>query len=109
MRLALRLGAILSGATEKQLSILSRFAELLGEAYQTSDDLLDLQEDAPLADSKLAARRPTFAFECGAQEARRRVANFVAEAKSVLASEFGESVPARILCEMTDYIAAREA
>ncbi len=106
MRLALRVGAILSGATEGQLIALSRYAELLGEAYQTSDDLLDLREDALLAMN--AARRATFALELGATDAKKRLANFIAEAKAVLIAEFGRTPPAQLLCEMADYIAARE-
>ncbi len=39
MRLSLRVGAILAGANSNQLKNLSRFAELLGDAYQISDDL----------------------------------------------------------------------
>jgi len=107
MRLALRVGAILSGATDGQLAALSRYAELIGEAYQTSDDLLDLREDALL--SIATTRRATFANERGAQDTKKRVADFVYEAKSALAAEFGTTQPARLLCDMADYIAAREA
>jgi len=107
MRLALRVGAILSGATDTQLTSLSRYAELLGEAYQTSDDLLDLREDAAL--SIASARRATFAIERGAQDAKKRVASFVAEAKATLIVEFGATTPALLLCDMADYIASREA
>ena len=45
MRLSLRVGAILAGANQLELSHLSHFAELLGDAYQLSDDLIDLEED----------------------------------------------------------------
>ncbi len=107
MRLALRVGAILSGATEEQLAALSRYAELIGEAYQTSDDLLDLREDALL--STATTRRATFANERGAPDTKKRVANFVREAKNALVTEFGATPPARLLCDMADYIAAREA
>ncbi len=106
MRLALRVGAILSGATKGQLIALSRYAELLGEAYQTSDDLLDLREDAKL--TLTAARRATFALERGAADAKKRLANFIAEAKAVLTAEFGRTQPTQLLCDMADYIAARE-
>lgn len=107
IRLALRVGAILSGATDGQLAALSRYAELIGEAYQTSDDLLDLREDALL--STATTRRATFANERGAKDTKERVAHFVHEAKNVLAAEFGTTLPARLLCDMADYIAAREA
>lgn len=107
MRLALRVGAILSGATDKELAALSRYAELIGEAYQTSDDLLDLREDALL--SSATTRRSTFANERGAPDAKERVAHYVAEAKRAIAAEFGTTQHARLLCDMADYIAAREA
>lgn len=106
MRLALRLGAILSGARERQLDALSRFAELLGQAYQLSDDVLDLAEDAALSAGGL--RPPTLALKRGAQDARLRIATLVAQAKQVLADEFGPARPARLLGHVADYIATRE-
>ncbi|HEV2762377.1 MAG TPA: polyprenyl synthetase family protein [Pyrinomonadaceae bacterium] len=107
IRLALRLGAILSGARERQLEALSRFAELLGHAYQISDDLLDLAEDAAQATSGL--RPPTLAFERGAPDARLRVASLVSQAKGVLRAEFGPTTPARLLGVVADYISERKS
>jgi len=106
IRLALRLGAILSGAEARQLSALSDFAGLVGEAYQISDDVLDLTEDAALV---AGARRATLAAERGAQDARLRIDSMTARAKEILVVEFGESRPARVLCQIADYIAGREA
>lgn len=105
MRMALRLGAILSGASENQLNVLSQFSELLGDAYQTSDDLLDLQEDLHI--SQTTERRRSFALAQGAAKAEIRVANLISTAKDVLLTEFGEREPANLLCAMADYIAAR--
>lgn len=107
IRLALRVGAILSGASEQQLAALSRFAELIGDAYQTRDDLLDITEDAALA--SIAARRLTFALEHGERDTNLHVAALVAEAKETLVTEFGTSRPTRLLCEMADYIAERNS
>lgn len=106
IRLALRVGAILSGASEQQLAVLSRFAELVGVAYQTRDDMLDIAEDAALASA--AARRRTFALEHGERDTTLRVAALVAEAKETLMTEFGLTRPTRLLCEMADYIAERK-
>lgn len=105
IRLSVRVGAILCGAGETELDALSRFAALLGEAYQTGDDVLDLQEDAALTEG--AARRATFALERGAHDARRRINALTSKAKSVLWAEFGETRPAQMLCQMADYIAER--
>jgi geranylgeranyl diphosphate synthase, type II len=106
IRLALRVGAILSGADERQLTALSSFAELLGEAYQTRDDMLDMQEDSALLNA--AARRPTFALERGEQDTSQRVAALIVDAKQALIAEFGPTRPARLLCEISDYIAERK-
>ena len=107
VRLALRLGAILSGASRRQLDALSRFAELLGQAYQISDDVLDLAEDAALAAGGL--RPATLAFERGPRDARLRVARLVAEAKDLLDAEFGPTPPARLLAVVADYVSTRKS
>ncbi len=107
MRMALRVGAILCGANDDQLYTLSRFAELLGDAYQTSDDLLDLQEDLQI--SQATERRANFALEQGFEQAKNRVRQLVGEAKNVLHLEFGASEPANLLCAMADYITERKA
>ena len=41
----MRLGAILAGATEKQLESIYHFGQMLGRAFQITDDLLDLTSD----------------------------------------------------------------
>src|SRR5207253_2275850 len=41
IKLSLRVGAVLTGADARQLETLSRFAELVGNAYQMRDDLVD--------------------------------------------------------------------
>ena len=58
MRLALRVGAILAAANYLELAQLSRYAELLGDAYQLSDDLIDWQEDG-----EIFAGNKTFAIQ----------------------------------------------
>jgi octaprenyl-diphosphate synthase len=46
--LACELGAILSGASPEQIARLSAFGELLGMAFQITDDILDFTGDAAL-------------------------------------------------------------
>jgi len=105
VRLALRLGAILSGANAAQLIALTKFAELLGDAYQTSDDLLDLDEDVALTFN--SGRSATLTIERGRRTATRRINASTHKAKQILTEQFGETTPARLLCEMAEYIAAR--
>lgn len=105
MRLALRTGAILSGATYIELASLSRFAELMGDAYQLSDDLIDLEEDGEI----FTEDRKTLALEHGAASAKMRLDSIIDEAKRVLIDNF-ESSPARsVLIQLTDYLAERGA
>jgi len=107
IRLALRLGAILSGASESQLVALSNFAALTGEAYQIGDDLLDLSEDAAIAVGD--GRRATLALERGPEQARSRLAVMTAQAKHILSDEFGDTRPAGLLAALADYIATRKS
>jgi geranylgeranyl diphosphate synthase type II len=105
MRTALLLGAILSGASAGQLDALARYAELLGDAYQISDDVHDLAEDAALAGAM--ARPATLAFRRGASDARRRVSSLLDEAKAAVLGEFGASSAPLRLCALADHIALR--
>lgn len=107
MRLALRVGAILSGADYLQLAVLSRFAELLGDAYQASDDLIDLAEDAGIAND--SGRGQTFANSFGSSEAAFRLSRLVSQAKELLIHEFPANNAAHLLCDMADYIAERKS
>jgi geranylgeranyl diphosphate synthase type II len=107
IRLALRVGAILSGASERQLQALSRFAELIGTAYQTRDDMLDMKEDDALVAT--ASRRLTFTLERGERDSHLRLDALVASAKETLICEFGPTPPAQLLCELADYVVSRES
>jgi geranylgeranyl diphosphate synthase type II len=105
MRLSLRVGAILAGASHLDLAALSRFAELLGDAYQLSDDLIDLEEDACL----FGDEQKTFAINEGKQAATRQLQEIIKEAKRVLTENFEPSEARRCLLEFTDYMAERKA
>lgn len=108
IRMAVCTGAIQSGASDSQTNALCEFAELLGDAYQTSDDLLDLTEDLHV--SNQSDRPKTLALEHGLETARARVAHLISTAKNVLRREFGASAkPTALLCAMADYIAERKA
>lgn len=108
IRMAICTGAIQVGATDRQTDALCNFAELIGDAYQTSDDLLDLTEDLHI--STQTARAKNFALEAGISDARARIANLTEKAKTRLQNEFGaHEKPTKLLCAMADYIAERQA
>jgi geranylgeranyl diphosphate synthase, type II len=103
MRLALRIGAILAGANYLELAQLSRFAELVGDAYQLSDDLLDLEEDNAIFSEK------TFALNQTQETAERKLKTIVGEAKRLLIENFPSSEARTCLIHLTDYLAERKA
>lgn len=105
MRLSIRVGAILAGANPIDLVKLSRFAELLGDAYQLGDDLIDLDED----DAIFAADRKTFAGNEGRAAAERRLVNMIDDAKRVLVENFPSSEARSCLIQFADYLAERRA
>ncbi len=107
IRMALRVGAVLSNANESQLKALSEFADLIGDAYQTSDDLIDLQEDSTLFVD--ASHNQATTQKSPVSKARQRVFDLTDAAKKVLSGEFGQNESAKLLCEMADYVSERKA
>jgi len=103
MRLSLRVGAILAGANYLELAHLSRFAELLGDAYQLSDDLIDLEEDAAIF-----KEAKTFANQQN-ETAKLRLKTIVEESKRILIENFPSNEARSCLIQMTDYLAERKA
>jgi len=104
MRLSLRVGAILSGANEIEMEHLSRFSSLLGDAYQLSDDLIDLKEDAEIfSDAK------TFAIKQGENAARIQLQNLTEQSKSILTDNFAETEARRCLLQFADHLAERKS
>lgn len=102
MRLSLKIGAILAGANEIGLKNLSRFAELLGEAYQLSDDLIDLEEDGAIFVEKHFALNEK-------ETARLKLNSCVEEAKKILAESFAPGNARKCLMQLTDYLCERKA
>jgi geranylgeranyl diphosphate synthase type II len=105
MRLALRVGAILAGANYLELAHLSRFAELLGDAYQLSDDLIDLVEDGEI----FGKNQKTFAISEGAASANLRLKRTIEEAKDILIGNFPSNEARICLIQMADYLSDRKA
>lgn len=106
LRLALRTGAILSGANYIELAGLSRFAELLGNAYQLSDDLIDLEEDGNLFPGGEGGT--TFAVSEGEKASRLKLESTVSEAKRILVDDFDSSPARTCLIQLSDHLAERQ-
>ncbi len=107
MRLALRVGAILEGASDDKLEHLLRFAEILGDAYQLRDDLNDLAEDRQIfaADET----KKTFAVNQGHKAAGLKLKDLTNEAKRILNDNFPAGEARLCLIQMTDYLSAKKS
>lgn len=101
MRLALRVGSILAGANYLELAHLSRFAELLGDAYQLSDDLIDAEEDGAIFGENKPIQKQV--------SADLQLRKTIEEAKRVLIDNFPSSEARSCLIQLTDYLAERKA
>ena len=105
MRLSLRVGAILAGASHLDLVTLSRFAELLGDAYQLSDDLIDLEEDGAI----FGDEQKTFVISQGEDSANLQLKQKVESAKRMLVDNFLPGEARSCLIQLTDYLAERKS
>lgn len=101
MRLSLSVGAILAGANASELKNLSLFAKLLGDAYQLSDDLIDLEEDGEIFAEKHFALNEK-------ESARIRLFEIVENAKDLLEQNFPENNARVCLAQLTDYLVERK-
>jgi farnesyl diphosphate synthase len=108
LRFACVSGAILGRAGQIARSALTRYGEVIGEAFQVSDDLLDIDGDAATLGKAVgkdaAAHKATFVSLLGVDGARRRLKRLVREAESALIP-FGDD--SEILKTAAHFIADR--
>jgi farnesyl diphosphate synthase len=88
IRAAVRMGAILGGATDEQLAFLTTYAEAAGRAFQLADDILDVtatSEKLGKATGKDAsAGKQTIVSRIGVDAARRQLAEVIHDALGAL-------------------------
>jgi len=73
--LSIRSGAILSGAKQRQLKALTKYAENIGLAFQIIDDMLDVMQD------QRDAGKPNYANIFGMKESKNESERLIKEAK----------------------------
>lgn len=102
-------GAVLAGAPEADRARLAAYGELLGEAFQLADDLLDIEGTAAEAGKRVgkdaAADKATLAGLVGPAAARARLARVVEAAVATLAPYPN----ADVLREACRFVAERRA
>jgi geranylgeranyl diphosphate synthase type II len=94
IRAAVRMGAILGGATERQLLALTRYGEAVGLLFQIADDVLDVEataEEMGKATGKDGARRKwAYPVVIGVDASRAIAEAWVRDARDAL-SDFPEA------------------
>jgi len=110
IRAAVRMGVILAGASEAELTTLTRYGKSIGTAFQIVDDILDIEGNTELlgkaagADGKL--EKATYPHVAGLETSRNEAKNLIQTAKETL-EPFGER--AQPLKGIADLILERNA
>jgi len=103
-------GAILGRADAKAREALSRYARALGLAFQIADDLIDAEGETTAAGKRVGKDRvrgkATFVAALGAEGARKRLAERVADAEGAL-MPFGARGATLVAC--AHFVAERRA
>lgn len=106
---AIRSGAILGGATDKQLADLTQYARQFGLAFQITDDILDVTGDEASIGKPVGSdeknHKSTYVTLGSLESARKLAQKAVEEAKKALA-DFGKE--ADFLRELVDYLISRK-
>lgn len=106
---AIRSGAILGGATDKQLADLTQYAHCFGLAFQITDDILDVTGDEASIGKPVGSdeknHKSTYVTLGSLQSAQELAQKAVNEAKKALA-DFGTE--ADFLRELVDYLISRK-
>ena len=108
IRCACVLGAILSGATDKEISAIDKFSKNLGIAFQIRDDILDVTGDAEFLGKPIGSDeendKNTYVKLYGIEKSEELVREYSQKAKDAL-SIFSER--ADYLLNLTDYLVSR--
>jgi geranylgeranyl diphosphate synthase type II len=109
IRVSLRLGGIVGGATDGQLAALDGYGQRLGLAFQIVDDLLDLQGNAAALGKRTGKDsehgKLTFPAVLGADESRRRAEELIAGAIDAVGVFGTQSEP---LAALARYVLERD-
>jgi farnesyl diphosphate synthase len=108
LRFACVSGAILGEADASRRDALDRYGTAVGKAFQVADDLLDVEGDpetvGKATGKDAAAHKATLVSVLGVAEARRQLAELVAEAEAALVP-FGAN--AAVLRDAAHFVAER--
>lgn len=110
IKAAIKSGALLGRADDRQLAALVRYGETIGLAFQIADDILDIEgtteELGKDAGSDQARGKATYPAVVGIEEARRRAAELLGMALEALDCFDHRAEPLR---EIARYVVARKS
>jgi geranylgeranyl diphosphate synthase, type II len=102
-------GAILAGATDKEIQSLSKYAQNIGLAFQIVDDILDItatqEELGKTAGKDLKAQKATYPSLLGLEESKKQAQQLIDEAIAQLTAYTEAADPLR---EIASYIITRK-
>ena len=108
-RACIRSGAILSGASEKDLERLTDFADYLGLSFQITDDILDVVGDEEKLGKPVGSDeehvKATYPALVGLEESKRLAAEAVEKGKETLKAYGDKAV---LFTQLLDFILTRE-
>ncbi len=89
MKAACKVGAVLAGATKAQLDALERYADNLGQAFQITDDILDVTSDSETLGKPVGSdaeqNKSTYVSLLGLEAAKEKATECTAQALWALA------------------------
>ena len=107
--MSVRLGAIVAGASERQVAALGAYGDALGLAFQVTDDLLDASGATASVGKRtgkdIERGKLTYPGQMGVESSRAYAAELIAEAHGAL-EPFGEG--ARELHALADRVLERD-
>lgn len=102
------IGAVMSGASDSEITAVDEFAKNLGIAFQIQDDILDVEgteeELGKPIGSDAEENKNTYVSLLGLERAKELMKEYSAKAKDAL-KPFGER--AEFLADLTDYLTSR--
>lgn len=105
----MKAGAIIGGANEHELNIISYYAKKIGLAFQVVDDILDVEGDEKALGKKVGSdierHKSTYPSVLGMKTSKEIANELIEDAKSKI-SEFEDS---EFLICLADYILARKS
>lgn len=109
LRVSVTSGAVLAGAEDDQIDVLSQYANRIGLAFQIVDDVLDItatsEELGKSAGKDVAAQKATYPSLWGIDESKKQAQQLVEAAKTEVLNCFGQK--ASSLVALADFIVNR--